>query len=202
MEAPVLGLCPFCLRQKQLEKSHYLGRALHLLSQDDGKAVFMTPQRIELSLRQIWAHLLCGECEDILAANESYAHQWINRNDRFPLLERLKRSRAGALDARHRCFDGASGALCARHILAGERKEVENARPANHFPRSGRTRRTDSPQSEARRTVPNGLRFAYDRLHGSRIARLDLCAESHKRRNVPVLLDAGARNQVHARSGR
>jgi len=89
MEEPVFGLCPLCLQQKQLEKSHYLGRALHLLSQDDGGAVFMTPQRIELSTRQIWAHLLCGGCEDILAKNESYAHQWINRIDRFPLLERL-----------------------------------------------------------------------------------------------------------------
>jgi hypothetical protein len=34
MEEPVFGLCPLCLQQKQLEKSHYLGRALHLLSQD------------------------------------------------------------------------------------------------------------------------------------------------------------------------
>jgi len=89
MEEPVLGLCALCLQQRQLEKSHYLGRALHLLSQTDGEAVFMTPQRIELSGRQIWAHLLCGECEDVLAKNESYAHQWINRKDRFPLLERL-----------------------------------------------------------------------------------------------------------------
>lgn len=89
MENPVFGLCPLCLQQKQLERSHYLGRALHLLSQDDGEAVLMTPQRIELSARQIWAHLLCGDCEDILAKNESCAHQWINRKDRFPLLERL-----------------------------------------------------------------------------------------------------------------
>lgn len=89
MEETVLGLCPLCLQQRQLEKSHYLGRALHLLSQTDGEAVFMTPQRIELSPRQIWAHLLCADCENILAKNESYAHQWINRRDRFPLLERL-----------------------------------------------------------------------------------------------------------------
>jgi hypothetical protein len=89
MEEPVFGLCPLCLQQKQLEKSHYLGRALHLLSQTGGEAVFMTPQRIELSARQIWAHLLCGDREDILAKNESYAHQWINRKERFPLLERL-----------------------------------------------------------------------------------------------------------------
>jgi hypothetical protein len=90
MEEPVFGLCPLCSQQKQVERSHYLGRALHLLSQDDSGAVFMTPQHIKLSTRQIWAHLLCGECEDILAANESYAHQWINREDRFPLLERLR----------------------------------------------------------------------------------------------------------------
>ncbi len=89
MGEPVFGLCPLCSQHKQLEKSHYIGRALHLLSQDEDGAVFMTPQRIELSPRQIWAHLLCGECEDILAANESYAHQWINRKNRFPLLDRM-----------------------------------------------------------------------------------------------------------------
>ena len=89
MEDSLSGLCPLCWQQKQLEKSHYLGRALHLLSHDDGEAVIMTPQRVELSARQIWTHLLCGECEDLLAKNESYAHQWINRKDRFPLLERL-----------------------------------------------------------------------------------------------------------------
>ena len=56
MGESVFGLCPLCWQQNQLEKSHYLGRALHLLSQDDGEAVIMTPQRIELSARQIWAH--------------------------------------------------------------------------------------------------------------------------------------------------
>jgi hypothetical protein len=49
MEEPVFGLCPLCSQQKQLEKSHYLGRALHLLSQDQSGAVFMTRQRVELS---------------------------------------------------------------------------------------------------------------------------------------------------------
>src|SRR6266566_2306779 len=38
MEEAVFGLCPLSSQQKQLEKSHYLGRALHLLSQDDGGA--------------------------------------------------------------------------------------------------------------------------------------------------------------------
>jgi len=89
MKKLIFAQCPLCLQRKQLEKSHYLGRALHLLSQDEGEAVFMTPRRIELSPRQIWAHLLCGACEDTLAANESYAHQWINRKDHFPFLERM-----------------------------------------------------------------------------------------------------------------
>ena len=54
-----------------------------------GRRAYFLPQRIELSPREIGAHLLCADCEDILAANESYAHQWITRKDRFPLLERL-----------------------------------------------------------------------------------------------------------------
>ena len=60
MQEPVFGLCPLCSQQKQLEKSHYVGRALHLLSQDDSGAVFMTPQRIEAIGQANLAHLLCG----------------------------------------------------------------------------------------------------------------------------------------------
>src|SRR5580698_866127 len=85
----VFGQCPLCLQQRRLEKSHYLGRALHLLSQEYGEAVLMTPERAKLTPKQLWAHLLCGTCEDILGANESYAHQWINRKDHFRLLERM-----------------------------------------------------------------------------------------------------------------
>jgi hypothetical protein len=89
MGKPVFGQCPLCLQQSELEKSHYLGRALHLLSQENGEAVLMTPERVQITTRQLWAHLLCPACEDILGANESYAHQWINRKDRFRLLERM-----------------------------------------------------------------------------------------------------------------
>ncbi len=89
MGKPVFGLCPLCLQQRELKKSHYLGRALHLLSQEGGEAVFMTPERVQLTTKQLWAHLLCAECEDILRVNESYAHQWINRKKDFRLLERM-----------------------------------------------------------------------------------------------------------------
>ncbi len=89
MGEPVFGKCSLCLQQSELEKSHYLGRGLHLLSQEDGEAVMMTPERVQLTAKQLWAHLLCSACEDILGANESYAHEWINRKDRFRLLERM-----------------------------------------------------------------------------------------------------------------
>jgi hypothetical protein len=86
---PVVGQCPLCLQQRALKKSHYLGHALHLLSQENGEAVLMTPERVQLTKKQLWAHLLCAACEDILGANESYAHQWINRKNQFRLLERM-----------------------------------------------------------------------------------------------------------------
>ena len=89
MEEPVFGLCPLCSQQKQLEKSHYVGRALHLLSQDDGGAVFMTPQRIELSSGKSGRTCCAAGAKTFWPKNESYAHEWINRKDRFPLLERL-----------------------------------------------------------------------------------------------------------------
>jgi hypothetical protein len=77
------------LAAETTEKSHFLGRGLHLLSQEHGEAVMMTPERIQLTSKQLWAHLLCATREDILGANESYAHEWINRKGRFRLLERM-----------------------------------------------------------------------------------------------------------------
>jgi len=92
----VVGLCALCRKQKTLCKSHYLGRALYELSRVDGEhPVVMTRERVEFTPRQIWAHLLCRDCEDLFDKNgEKTTFRWINRGkDKavdFPLLNRME----------------------------------------------------------------------------------------------------------------
>ena len=59
------GVCALCQQDnKELRKSHLLGRAIYLLNRDgDDDPVMMTPQLITSTRRQIWRHLLCGDCE-------------------------------------------------------------------------------------------------------------------------------------------
>jgi hypothetical protein len=60
----VEGICRLCLKEKRLCKSHYLGRALHKLCRENGEdAVMMTPKVVMVTQRQLWVHLLCGDCE-------------------------------------------------------------------------------------------------------------------------------------------
>jgi len=172
MGKPMIGECALCLQQKQLKKSHFLGRALHLLSEANGEAVLMTPARMKLSARQFWAHLLCAACEALLGANESYALEWLNRGDRFGLLQRMNLALPMRRTLHGVEFSGADiGVSTAislfrgQYILAGERTQMENAGPANDLHRSRRARRTHQALPEGRGTIPNGSRIAYDRLH-------------------------------------
>jgi hypothetical protein len=91
----VQGICKLCLQQQILCKSHYLGRALHVLSRDDGKnAIVLTPKIITAAPKQLWAHLLCAECEKRISRNgESYVLTQLNRRDKFALFETLKNAK-------------------------------------------------------------------------------------------------------------
>jgi len=90
----VQGICKLCQKPKVLCRSHYLGRALEALTREDGRnTIVMTPELATLSPRQLWAHLLCSECEQRLSRlGESTVLALLNGRSRFPLLELLKRS--------------------------------------------------------------------------------------------------------------
>jgi len=63
----VHGLCELCQKQAKLCKSHYLGRVLHRMSFTGNEPpVVMTPKLVKVSPRQLWAHLLCEDCEQLL----------------------------------------------------------------------------------------------------------------------------------------
>jgi hypothetical protein len=90
----VTGTCRLCKKRRILCKSHYLGRALHklaLTNRQDG--IMMTPKVIMAMQRQLWAHLLCRECEGRLnKLGETPTSRWIDNGKEFPLLERMKLS--------------------------------------------------------------------------------------------------------------
>jgi hypothetical protein len=61
------GVCALCLQSRELRRSHFLGRAIQRLNGRD--QVIMTPQLIAPTQRQLWRHLLCGECEGRFSKN-------------------------------------------------------------------------------------------------------------------------------------
>jgi hypothetical protein len=60
----VRGICKLCRKRKLLCRSHYLGKAVEKLCRESGEdAVMMTPKVVMATQRQLWAHLLCLDCE-------------------------------------------------------------------------------------------------------------------------------------------
>ena len=89
-----IAKCALCLQEKKLCKSHYLGNAIHKLMNEeslDGRQIVFTPNLITQTPRQLWAHLLCNECEGrINKFGEGPTLKLIRRADTFPLLDLTK----------------------------------------------------------------------------------------------------------------
>jgi len=104
----VRGVCKLCRKRRILCKSHYLGRALYALSRVNGEnPVVMTPQLVTLSPRQMWAHLLCRECEErFCKCGEKPVMQLLNGKDQFPLLNRMQLALAVKKDGDAVTFSG------------------------------------------------------------------------------------------------
>ncbi len=68
-----------------------MGCAIYLLNRDGGDdPVLMTPQQITLTPRQIWRHLLCGDCEQRFNRHgEALIMRLVQRKTDFALLDRL-----------------------------------------------------------------------------------------------------------------
>ncbi len=86
------GTCALCLQEKELRRSHLLGRAIYVLSRDgNADPVMITPQLITPTQRQIWRHLLCGDCEQRFSSHgESLIMRLVQRKTEFALLDRLR----------------------------------------------------------------------------------------------------------------
>jgi hypothetical protein len=62
-----LGKCPMCDTDKQIVKSHLFPRASYKYFREQGfEPLFLSQEVVHPTNKQIWAHLLCQECEDVL----------------------------------------------------------------------------------------------------------------------------------------
>jgi hypothetical protein len=88
----VYGVCKLCLKPGKLCRSHYLGRVLYALSRTSSEhPVIMTPKLVKTTPRQLWAHLLCEPCEQLLneRGEKPVLGLFNGADDNFPLLNRM-----------------------------------------------------------------------------------------------------------------
>jgi hypothetical protein len=102
------GRCKLCLQEnKDLRKSHFLGRALYKLNMEGGEPVMMTPQIIMPTTRQLWAHLLCAGCEQCFnKRGERVVMSLVQRKGGFRLLNLLNVAMAMEQHGRMTVFSG------------------------------------------------------------------------------------------------
>ncbi len=93
-----VGTCKLCLNEKELMKSHLIGKEFYALQRDgDDKPVVMTREFVLSTDHQFWAHLLCLDCEALFSTHgEDYTMTMIQRKSQadFRLLNFIHLSRA------------------------------------------------------------------------------------------------------------
>jgi hypothetical protein len=104
------GTCALCLKDKELRRSHLLGRAIYLLNRHgNDDPVMMTPQLIEPTPRQVWRHLLCGDCEQRFSKyGEALIMRLVQRKTDFALLDRLNVARPITPEAKVKAYSGSA----------------------------------------------------------------------------------------------
>jgi hypothetical protein len=84
LDTGVVGTCKLCLSEGELRQSHLWPAALYALIKktEDESPVVMTPKIVLATDRQIWSHLLCGDCEQRLNKyGETYAMSVLQREN-------------------------------------------------------------------------------------------------------------------------
>ena len=87
------GKCALCRLQKQLQKSHLIPASMfRIIRKSQGSdPVFMTAKRIGTSSRQITAHELCWDCEQLFRKNgEDWMAGQVFQGNHFPLLNSFR----------------------------------------------------------------------------------------------------------------
>ena len=89
---PKRGVCKLCLKDKDLQDSHMIPKALYKLALQPGyDPVAITTAVVTHTSRQIHDYVFCWDCEQrFRSKGEDYVLGLVPRNDRFPLLDRLQ----------------------------------------------------------------------------------------------------------------
>jgi hypothetical protein len=83
--------CKLCLKEKVLQRSHYLSAGLYKIARKRGGSLVRTPKLFLASDIQIRSHLLCENCEQLLnTKGERYVIPLMKQGEGdFPLLKML-----------------------------------------------------------------------------------------------------------------
>jgi len=87
------GLCKLCLKNKDLQRSHLIPASIYrIIRRDQGSApIVLTTKRVISSSRQVTAHELCWDCEQLFRQNgEDWIARQVSQGADFPLLDRLR----------------------------------------------------------------------------------------------------------------
>ena len=86
------GTCKLCQNEADLQKSHYLGRALYKLCSDDGELpVLVSPNLVTQDQKQIKDYVLCWDCEQrFTTKGEDYVMGMVNRKNGFRMMELIR----------------------------------------------------------------------------------------------------------------
>lgn len=91
------GVCKLCLRQRDLQSSHFLPAAVYkaLLNPEETNPspYLMSETKTVESSRQIKDYVLCGDCERLFNDNgERWVLAHMDRGKNFPLRETLRKA--------------------------------------------------------------------------------------------------------------
>ncbi len=103
------GICKLCLSHKDLQVSHLVPAfASRIVRRHQGSdPVMVTSKHAGQSSRQITAHELCWDCEQLFRQNgEDWMAQQVFQGAEFPLLNRLKLAMADWEQSDHAAYSG------------------------------------------------------------------------------------------------
>jgi hypothetical protein len=104
-----IGKCALCLLQKDLQKSHLIPASMFRIirKSQSSDPVFMTAKHIGTSSRQITAHELCWDCEQLFRQNgEDWMAGQVFQGNHFPLLNSFKYAMADWEMRDHAAYSG------------------------------------------------------------------------------------------------
>lgn len=105
------GICKLCLEFKELQDSHLNPAFAYRIirKNQDSDPVMVTAKRVKISSRQITAHELCWDCEQLFRLNgEDWMAYQVFQGAEFPLLNRLKVAMPDWERPNHVAYSGAA----------------------------------------------------------------------------------------------